>query len=249
MLRRDRAVGSPGIVLLLRWRPRMIVRLTGKLESVEGPPSPRAVVIPGASGSNAGMAIEVLLPSYLAQRLAVDPSAVGSSIRFVTHLYLEGQGQGTSFIPRLIGFASETEREFFELFTTVKGIGNRKALRALAREPGVIAAAVVAKNAKALQELPEIGKRMAETVIAELSGKIDRFAAELPAGEVGARARPARASAESGAGEEAISALVALGETRGDAEKLVARAVEREPGLGAEGARTDQIIEAALRSR
>ncbi len=59
-------------------------------------------------------------------------------ITLTTFQYLESQGQGSSVIPRLVGFQSTAEREFFELFTTVKGIGNRRALRAMAEDPGVI---------------------------------------------------------------------------------------------------------------
>src|SRR5712671_6350629 len=94
-------------------------------------------------------------------------------------VYLEGQGQGTSFVPRVLGFATPREREFFELFTTVKGLGNKRALRALAREPVEIAGAIAEKNTRALQELPEIGKRLAETVIAELTGKVEKFVVDL----------------------------------------------------------------------
>ena len=99
----------------------------------------------GISGMSAlvrvegGLTLEVLLPAYLARKLG---DQVGKQASFLTHLYLEGQGQGASFIPRLLGFETALDRRFFELFTTVKGIGNRKALRALEVEPAVIARAV-----------------------------------------------------------------------------------------------------------
>ena len=197
----------------------MITRLSATLDAIDHGPIPVAALIPGASP----FVIEAMLPTYLAQRL--EPQ-IGQSITLHTRTILEAQGQGTSFIPRLIGFGSADERAFFETFTSVKGVGTRKALRALAEEPGTIAALIVAKDAKALTKLPEIGKRLAETIIAELSGKIDRFAADLVPDPD--RPRPAASTIEPALTEgpiaEAVAALVALGETRTDAIRKVERA-------------------------
>lgn len=198
----------------------MITRLTASLESIEHSAIPVAALIPEASP----FVIEAMLPAYLAQRL--EPK-VGSSITLHTRTILEAQGQGTSFIPRLIGFGSSDERAFFETFTSVKGLGNKKALRALAEEPGTIAALIVAKDAKALTKLPEIGKRLAETIIAELSGKIDKFATDLVTDPDQPRPIPSSTIEPlltEGPIAEAVAALVALGETRTDAIRKVERA-------------------------
>ena len=56
--------------------------------------------------------------------------AVGSRIEFHTLHLMESHAQGASFVPRLMGFRSAQQRAFFELLTTVKGLGSRKALRA-----------------------------------------------------------------------------------------------------------------------
>jgi Holliday junction DNA helicase RuvA len=177
----------------------------------------------GGSGGGGGVVYEVLLPAFLSERLQ---SKVGQMVTLTTFHYLEGQGQGTSFIPRLIGFTSVREREFFELFTTVKGIGNRKALRAMAIEPSAIAGAIAQKNASALVKLPEIGKRMAETIIAELTGKVEGYLSDSEVAGL-----DVKAGGVLGGGapyvQETILALVALGETNSDAERLVARAVDR----------------------
>ena len=60
--------------------------------------------------------------------------------------YLEGQANGAVFRPRLVGFTSDRDRRFFELLTSVKGIGYRKALRALAMPIATIARAVAEKD-------------------------------------------------------------------------------------------------------
>ncbi|MFO0831465.1 MAG: Holliday junction branch migration protein RuvA [Phycisphaerales bacterium] len=198
----------------------MITRITGLLETID---DGRAVIAPGSGG--AGFAYEVLLPAFLAVELA---TRMGKPVTLVTLEYLEGQGQGSSFIPRLVGFADVRQRAFFELFTTVNGIGNRKALRALARPPAAIARAIAEKDAKTLSTLPEIGKRMAERVIAELDGKVEAY---LEAGAVVEGKPVVRAGAGAGLGPsavDAVAALVALGQQRGEAEEKVRRVLARD---------------------
>lgn len=192
----------------------MITRLTGTLERVEGQ---EAIVALG------DIAHQVLVPGYVAEKLA---QRLGQRVTLVTLQYLESQNQGSSFIPRLIGFNHEQERKFFELFTTVKGIGNRKALRACVLEPAGICRAIAARDAKALTKLPEIGSRMAETIIAELSGKVDGFLSSQEIESLDAEAAGA-GGAKSPIADDAVAALIALGQTRQEAEVQVTRAVGR----------------------
>ena len=157
-------------------------------------------------------------------------SKIGQPIEFFTLHYLEGQSQGSSFLPRLIGFSSERERAFFELFTTVKGIGNRKALRALVRPFAETATAIANRDTKALTEMPEIGKRSAETIIAELHGKVDVFVGEI-ASTIEVTMPPFS--------EDAILMLVQLGETKRDAKRLVQLAFGTKPEINT----ADQLVQ------
>jgi Holliday junction DNA helicase RuvA len=198
----------------------MLTRLTGTLESIDD-----ALTI-----TVGPLALRVEAPRYLLDRLT-DAGAINQAITLHTRLDLESHNQGTSFSPRLVAFATPDEREFFDLFTSVKGLGTRRALRALAKEPSHIAAAIVAKDARTLQQLPEIGKRLAETVIAELSGKVDRFATELAIQDLGLPPRAAiiepRRPTMPPAAEEALAALMALGDARPDAERKVQLALSK----------------------
>ena len=215
----------------------MISRLTGKLESLE----PSAAHIASADGS---FAREVLIPAYVAPSLT---PKIGQTVTLITMEYLEGQGQGTSFLPRLIGFQSARDRDFFDLFTTVKGIGNRKALRAMAIEPAQIARAIAERNAAALVKLPEIGKRLAETMIAELSGKVEAYLSERELQTLEVKAAAVFTTPRLGpVAEEAVTALVALGETRGEAERRVALAMERASRTGKAAATTSDELIAAV---
>lgn len=203
----------------------MLTRITALLESISDDAIPMATVM-----ASHDIALEVMIPAYLAHTLAPH---IDTPVTFYTRVYLEGQGQGTSFIPRLIGFGSPAERSFFEVFTSVKGVGTKKALRALVEPPSTIAAHIVGKNTKALIQLPEIGKRTAELMIAELSGKIDKFAGDAILDATNPRRHPPASTIEHRdmprAAVEAIAALMALGEQRSTAEQKVQIAMTKAP--------------------
>ena len=85
--------------------------------------------------------------------------------------------------------------------------------------------------------MPETGKKTAEKVILELKTKVQPF---LTAEEI--RGLDAAASVVvTGPAEEAIAALIALGETRPDADRKVRAAILKNSGL----ATADQILAAA----
>lgn len=212
----------------------MICRITGKLEAIEGF---TATVQPAGA---IGLAYEVMLPAFLAERLLGN---VGQMVTLVTFHYLEGQAQGSSFEPRLIGFANARERAFFELFTTVKGIGNRKALRAMSVEPARIAASIASKDARALTKLPEIGKRLAETIIAELSGKVESYLGEADIAAFQSAIETKPIARRTPAVEEAIAVLVTLGESPAEAERRVGLALARAEQSGTSPRTADEIVE------
>jgi Holliday junction DNA helicase RuvA len=77
--------------------------------------------------------------------------------------------------PVLIGFETQDEKEFFQLFITVDAIGPLKAIKALEIPNSQIARAIEEKDAKFLISLRGIGKRSAEKIIAALNGKAGKF--------------------------------------------------------------------------
>jgi Holliday junction DNA helicase RuvA len=89
--------------------------------------------------------------------------------------YFEGNQAGTRFTPRRIGFATETELDFFELFCTVEKIGVKKALKALSRGVKDIADAISRQDTKWLSTLPGIGAATAEQIVTTLKRKIAPF--------------------------------------------------------------------------
>lgn len=193
----------------------MIARIAGRLEEVRTD----GVLL----DTGGGLWYEVLVPACDVERLR---GKGGKDIVLHTIHYLEGDPSHGQVTPRLLGFCGESDREFFKVFTTVKGIGVRKALRALVRPMQEVATAIQAKDSKLLVALPEIGKRMAERIITELHGKLDQFAGSvIPTGEQGVEM--------SDAAEEAIAILVQLGERRVDAMAVVERVMAVAPELSA----------------
>ena len=183
----------------------MIARFTGTLTDIA---ADRAYLDDGQ-----GVVYEVLLPAYAAQRLSV---SLGQSVTLHTLHYLESQNQGATFLPRLAGFLSKEDKAFYELFTTVKGIGNRKALRAMVLATHQLAGAIADRDLKLLQTMPEIGKKMAETIVVTLRDKVDPYLnaprsagpndPDLPGG--------GPAPAGSSLSRSAVEVLVQLGENR-----------------------------------
>jgi Holliday junction DNA helicase RuvA len=158
-------------------------------------------------------------------------SSVGSGVRLHTLHYLESQGQGASFWPRLIGFRDPQDRDFFDLFTSVKGIGMRRALRSIAIPPARIAEAIVVKDTALLMSLPEIGKKTAETMVLELRDKVTSFA--MRAGETvgtsggagpGAGAKAPAATGKAASGSRSAAKAVAAGASDGAPAPGIGRA-------------------------
>ena len=191
----------------------MITRIEGTLESLDGPSA--RITPPG------GLSYEVLVSGYTAGRLG---NQIGQTVVLETLHFIESQNQGAMLLPRLAGFLTGDDRKFFELFTTTKGIGMRKALRALTLSTDQIAGAIAERDVAVLQSLPEIGRRTAETIITTLKDKVDDFAATGSGGGEGQTVAAAGRGLPTVA-REALEALVALGENRRQALQWVDQAM------------------------
>lgn len=197
----------------------MIGRIQGQLDAIEG----ATAMVTLGQPEQGSLTYEVMLPAYIALRLQTE---IGQRISLLTFHFVESIGQGTTLIPRLAGFLTPQDRDFFELFTTCKGVGNKRALRAMTMEPQQIAQAIADRDVATLQTLPEIGKRMAETVVATLHGKVDAFITPQGSavGKTGKSAKGQSAAAPATAGSiarQALEVLVQLGEQRNTASQWI----------------------------
>jgi Holliday junction DNA helicase RuvA len=230
----------------------MLTRITGQLERVE------PVSNAGASGCascvvglDIGLAYEALLPSYTAAELI---ERTGERVTLHTVEVLEQGASGGNITPRVLGFASEDDRRFFDLLTKVKGLGAKRVLRLMAAPTAQIALAIEREDAKFLKSLPEVGPKLAETIARELKGKatpfVDARAREVEVkGAVGANAKTGSVNASmnglSAEAQQAALALVRLGQSESDAQRMVRLALERDESL----AGADEILAAAFGAR
>ena len=155
---------------------------------------------------------EVLIPEFTRRQLQRE---LNQEISLHTIEYLEGNPMQGRMTPRLIGFLTEVEREFFELFCSVDGVGVKKALRAMVRPVKEVATAIEEQDAKSLSALPGIGPAMAERIIAKLRRKVPKFALMV------AREQAAEADVEPDVVSEAFEVLRTLGHSESDARRLL----------------------------
>ncbi len=160
---------------------------------------------------------EVLIPEFARRRLQ---SEIGKEISLHTIEYLEGNTMGGRLTPRLIGFLTEVEREFFDLVCEVDGVGVKKALRAMVRPVREVATAIEEQDLKSLSGLPGIGPATAERMVAKLRRKMPKFALMV------ARDEPHETSAEHDIMRETFDALRSLGHSESDARRLVEASLE-----------------------
>jgi Holliday junction DNA helicase RuvA len=156
---------------------------------------------------------QVLVPEFVRRQLQ---GRVGEEATLYTSEYLDGNPMQGKVVPRLIGFLSEAEQEFFELFTTVDKVGTRKAIKALGRPIKEIADAIQRQDAKWLTTLPGVGPATAEQIVATLKRKVTKFAlmASPAADPVGA-AKPA--AVDGNLIEDAYQALLSVGHSPSEA--------------------------------
>ncbi|MDO4575141.1 MAG: Holliday junction branch migration protein RuvA [Planctomycetia bacterium] len=176
----------------------MISRITGVLSAIY---EDHIVLNVGFLG------LDVQMPECTRRQLT---SMLNHEISLFTIFYIDGNPTQGKLTPRLVGFQTETEREFFELFCSVDGLGAKKALKAMTCPVSEVAFGIESQDAAFLSTLPGIGAATAERIIAKLRRKVARFSVAPRDETVGAA---------SGIFTEAFEALMALGHSESDARR------------------------------
>ena len=191
----------------------MISRISGKLAQIS---DDTALV------ENNGVYYEIMLPSALADRLK-EKNRIGDEISFETIYYIEAGDRKSNHYPRLVGFTSPIDREFFSMMTQVPGLGVKKALKSLILPIREIATAIETKDAGKLNRLPGVGARLAEKIVAELHGKVAKFALskENEPLSLDKKNLPTEPYVE-----EAMEILSQLQYSRNEAQKMISMALE-----------------------
>jgi Holliday junction DNA helicase RuvA len=186
----------------------MITRITGRLIRLDGA---SAVIAAGA------FEYEVFIPEFVRRQLQ---GTIGEDVSLRTIEYLEGNPARGNLIPRMIGFMSEAEREFFDSICSVDGVGVKKALRAMVRPVRDVAIAIEEQDIKQLSALPGVGAALAERIVAKLRRKMAKFALMIE------RDLPPDVEAGRGVFNDAYEALVMLGHTAPEARHKIEQVSE-----------------------
>jgi Holliday junction DNA helicase RuvA len=193
---------------------------------------------------SAGVGYEVVLPPVVARGLGDLVAGDGAD---AAELVLVIYYHATRDQPRpvLIGFAKDVEREFFERLITVKDVGPLVAARALVAPIADIAEAIVRKDERFLRRLPGIGPQKCRNIVAQLEGKVAKYAL-LPREEA-----PTPAPREEG---DEVRVLVRdilvrqMGLRPGEADQAIREALARRPDIDAPEALFEEIYRARRES-
>lgn len=191
----------------------MIARLSGK------------VVAEGTNYlilDNGGISYKVLVPQAVMQRIkdSIGPEA---KVSLVTYHYF--QVEPSKSIPVLIGFLNEVEKEFFEAFITVSGIGPRAAVKALNRPISLIVRAIDEADITFLRSLPGIGQQKAKEIIAKLQNKVGKFGLIQDSRVTVAKTKTRDIE------EEALEVLMQLEYKKPEALSMIKKALERSQAI------------------
>ena len=190
----------------------MISRISGKVtDKKEG-----SLILRGS-----GMSYEIMIPLAVMDALEQEEKLNGV-IELVTYHYYE-MNQSRA-IPVLIGFQNEIEKEFFEKFISVSGVGPKAACRALSEPFSTIAGAIDSGDASFLKKLPGIGDQKARLIVAKLQGKVGKYG--LIQDEFVGKVKE-----YDDITGEALEVLLQLQYKKPEAQQMISKALERVPEL------------------
>lgn len=174
------------------------------------------------------LAYEILVPSsvigaYRKKSINADEES-GELDTFHTIQYIEGSsGHGNQFM-RLVGFKRKIEKDFFQLYTSVEGIGYKTALKSLTLPIQKIALAIENNDLATLKKLPHIGSRTAEKMVATLRGRMQKFALDF-------EGQPLTVHEEIDFHAEVLQVLRQIGYSETESLHLIEKAVQLSPKI------------------
>lgn len=169
-----------------------------------------------------GVSYEVLIPGCVMKALDKNITSDGTIKLIIYHYHHTDPARS---IPILIGFLNEIEKEFFEKFITVSGIGPKAAVRALNASIPQIVKAIADGDLSALKSLPGIGEQKAKEIVAKLQNKVGKFGLiQEYSVEVSVKEAPNFIA-------EAMDVLLQLQYKKQEAKDMTQKALERSPSI------------------
>lgn len=164
---------------------------------------------------------EILIPPSVLASLTPNQDGL---VELVTYHYY--QVDQSKSVPMLIGFLNEIEKEFFEKFITVSGIGPRAACKAMTMPFSMIAGGIDRGDTDLLETLPGIGERKAKEIVAKLQGRVGKFGLIQDKDS-----KVAELGGKEDIKEEALGVLLQLQYKKKEAEDMVTKALARNPNV------------------
>jgi Holliday junction DNA helicase RuvA len=178
---------------------------------------------------------EVWIPQAVMQHIG--EGATDGKVNLVTYHY--HQVDQNKSIPVLIGFLNEVEKDFFEIFITVSGIGPRAALKALNKPISQIARAIDEGDVVFLKSLPGIGEQRAREIVAKLQNKVGKFGLiqDKKSKDIEVKSK--------GIADEALLVLMQLEYKKPEAMAMIKKALESSPGAET----TEELLNVVYKQR
>ena len=141
-------------------------------------------------------------------------------VKILTHFHVKEDQQ------TLYGFADNMERQLFLHLISVTGIGPNTARVMLSgMSPDELRSAIISENVAAFKKVRGIGPKTAKRLILDLKDKLIK-----ESGEEGI-ITPAAATADNTLRQEALSALIALGYLKIQAQKALNTVIKSKPDI------------------
>jgi len=200
----------------------MISKIQGKIRAKK-PGKPGKILLEVSGGVSYEIFVSEAVMRNLEKTVSQDNESSGNVTLITYHYY---QTDPSKSIPILIGFLNEIEKEFFEKFITVSGVGPKAACKALSFPISEIAEAIDTGNLAMLKRLPGIGEQRAKEIIAKLQGKVGKFGLIQDGG-----ISKEKVSFSEDIKEEALSVLLQLQYKKKEASFMIDKAFRRNPNI------------------
>lgn len=183
-----------------------------------------------------GICYEIFIPATVMQRLDESINGDGTLTLKTFHYF---QVEPSKSTPVLIGFLNDIERDFFEIFITVSGIGPKAALKALNKPISQIAQAIDEGDLNFLKSLPGIGQQRAKEIIAKLQNKVGKF------GLIRDDKIKEKSKETPDIAQEVLAVLMQLGYKKPEASGMIKLALEISPNIQT----TEELLNVVYRQR
>ena len=115
-----------------------------------------------------GIGYEVSLPTFVMDEVINSGKKNGEKINL--EIYYHSTERSPK--PLLVGFNNQLEKLFFEKIIQVEGVGPLKAVSALIFPVAIVSQAIEDEDISILNQMPGIGARAAQKMVATLKGKL-----------------------------------------------------------------------------